>query len=239
MINSIAKRAMHALLDTGLGAIDYYRFPELQNQWGGPFNGQSARCNLFHAIVRACRPTAIIETGTYRGDTTDYMACAVDVPIYSVEFLRRNFGFATARLWGHRHVHLARGDSRFFLSKLLQSGCLNRGTTFVYLDAHWNDELPLFEEIALIFSKMPSAVVMIDDFEVPWDMGYGFDDYGSGKSLKLDYILPSIKKFSLVVFGPSTASQYETGARRGCLVLSDKTMALALDKLALLIRHKI
>jgi hypothetical protein len=43
---------------------------------------------------------------------------------------------------------------------------------FFYLDAHWNEDLPLAEEIDLIFSRSPCAVVMIDDFEVPGDPGF-------------------------------------------------------------------
>jgi hypothetical protein len=237
VIKSLAERVAHAVLDTGLGVVDYYCFPQLRNEYGGPFNGQSARRELFGAIVRACKPAAIIETGTYRGDTTQYMASTIDVPIFSVEVLRRNVGFARARLWRYRNVHLARGDSRNFLSKLIRSGRLNRGPIFAYLDAHWNGELPLTGEIALIFSNTSAAVVMVDDFEVPWDMGYGFDDKGPGNSLTLDYILPSIRKFSLIAFGPSTPSQNETFARRGCLVLSDSTTAPALDAIPLLKRH--
>jgi hypothetical protein len=238
MIKSVAKRVGHALLDTWLGRADYYRRLEhLQNTLGGPFNGQNARRKLFHAIVSACKPTAIVETGTCRGDTTDYMACAVDVPIFSVEYSKRYFSFAKARLRHHRHVHLVRGDSRAFLCKLIQSGRLDGGTIFAYFDAHWSHDLPLAEEIAIIFSKVSSAVAMVDDFEVPWDRGYAFDDYGPGKSLTVDYILPSIKKWSLVAFGPSTASQEETGARRGCLVLTDKAMASTLDTIVLLNRH--
>ena len=65
-------------------------------------------------------------------------------------------------------------------------------TVFFYLDAHWNDDLPLADEIDIIFSRCPWAVVMIDDFEVPSDPGYQFDDYGPGKALVLGYIRPAV-----------------------------------------------
>jgi hypothetical protein len=235
-MQALVQRAVHALFGTRLGAIDYYRFPEIKTR---PFNGQRARCELFRAIVHACKPAAIIETGTHRGVTTEYMASAVDVPVFTVELAKRNFGYARAKLRGHRHVHVSRGDSRKFLSRLIRSGRLTEGTVFAYLDAHWwGEELPLADEIAAIFSKLARAVVMIDDFEVPWDGGYGFDDYGPGKALKSDYIQPSIKTFSLVAFGPSTASRDETGARRGCVVLTVAAMATLLDALPLLRRHQ-
>jgi hypothetical protein len=48
--------------------------------------------------------------------------------------------------------------------------------------------LPLVDEIALAFRHWPEAVVMIDDFAVPGDPGYGFDVYGAGQALRLDYL---------------------------------------------------
>ena len=60
---------------------------------------------------------------------------------------------------------------------------------------------------------------MIDDFQVPGDAGYGYDDYGAGKILSLPYLhvdkLPGLK-----LYWPSARSAEETGFRRGCLVLA-------------------
>jgi hypothetical protein len=47
---------------------------------------------------------------------------------------------------------------------------------------------------------------MIDDFEVPFDPGYGYDDYGSGKTLVASYIRPVISAHQLQAFYPSTPS---------------------------------
>ena len=59
-------------------------------------------------------------------------------------------------------------------------------------------------------------MVVVDDFEVPGDTGYTFDDYGPGKRLCVDY-LPDVPGWGL--FFPSLASAEETGGRRGCAVL--------------------
>jgi hypothetical protein len=77
---------------------------------------------------------------------------------------------------------------------------------FVYLDAHWDDNLPLAEELAIVFAVCRNAIVMVDDFQVPFDDGYGYDDYGTGKSLIADYIEPVVAAHSLGVFYPSTPS---------------------------------
>jgi len=97
---------------------------------------------------------------------------------------------------------------------------LSSGTLFFYLDAHWNEDLPLAEEIGIVFSRCPSAVVMIDDFRVPFDPGYGYDDYGPGKALVSGYIRLAVLAHQLQAFYPSTPSAAEGGARRGCIVLA-------------------
>ncbi|MEO7673976.1 MAG: hypothetical protein ABIU09_07850, partial [Pyrinomonadaceae bacterium] len=99
-----------------------------------------------------------------------------------------------------------------------------------YLDAHWNADLPLFDEIALIGDNWSDSVVMIDDFEVPGDPGYSFDDYGGDAKLSLEYIQPLLKdKWS--VFFPRAESKDETGFKRGCVVLVAKNLEGAHCKL--------
>ena len=97
-------------------------------------------------------------------------------------------------------------------------GWVKRETLFVYLDAHWNDNLPLDEELDIVFQNCPTAVVIIE-VQVADDPGYAYDDYGPGKALTLSYIAPTILKLGLRIFYPSTPSSEEGGARRGCVVL--------------------
>src|SRR5262245_4270536 len=91
------------------GALDYFLHPKRGEAWGGAFNGQRARVALFENIVAKCSPVVIVETGTYLGTTTEYLA-ATRLPIYSVEHDRRACGFARTRLWRRRNVHLKQGD---------------------------------------------------------------------------------------------------------------------------------
>ena len=188
-----------------------------------PFNGQCSRQDLFHSLIKKFAPIAIVETGTYLATTTEFMA-KTGLPIFSVESDPRNYGLARARLWWHRNVHLQRGDSRAALRTLFDGPL--RGARdhnlLIYLDAHWKEDLPLAEELEIIFSGFPNAVVMVDDFHVPFDSGYGYDDYGAGRSLTADYIEPIVAAHGLRVFYPSTPSAHETGARRGCVILAKK-----------------
>ena len=208
------------------GTIDYYRFPERRSSWAGPFNGQSNRIQIFRAIVGSIQPVAIVETGTYFGTTTEFMA-ETGLPVYTIEENPRNYGFARARLRRNSKVKILNNDSRAGLKRLLAEPLRNLGGAplFFYLDAHWDEDLPLKEEIDIIFGSSPHAVVMIDDFEVPDDPGFGYDDYGPGKTLNAEYLAPLAKAHSLAIFYPRASSQQETGLRRGCAVLCKTTAA--------------
>jgi predicted O-methyltransferase YrrM len=218
------------------GAIEYTLHQDRGIAWGGAFNGQCFRKDLFESLVEKFAPVAIVETGTYVGTTTEFMA-ATGLPIFSVESEPRNYGFARARLWRSHNVHLLRGDSRAALRRLFD-GLPLRGSRdhslFVYLDAHWMDDLPLAEELEIVFGACPNAIVMVDDFQVPFDAGYGYDDYGTRRSLTADYIKPVVAAHSLLVFYPSTPSVQETGARRGCVIIANNTAGLTLGSLPLL-----
>jgi hypothetical protein len=210
--------------DIVVGAIDYLIHPNRGVALGGPFNGQRYRQSLFKDLVRKLAPIAVVETGTYLGTTTEFMA-TTGLPIFSVEQTGRNYGFALARLWCSHNVHLLRGDSRA-APRILFDGPLNQSRNrnlFVYLDAHWNADLPLIQELKIVFDFCPNAIVMVDDFQVPFDAGYGYDSYGTCRILTEDYIAPILAAHSLRAFYPSTPSVQETGARRGCVILVRNT----------------
>lgn len=55
-----------------LGNLDWYLRPNLKDSLGGPFNGQQFRQTIFLELLSTFQFEAIIETGTYRGNTTDF-----------------------------------------------------------------------------------------------------------------------------------------------------------------------
>lgn len=217
----VKPRLRYLLGEQALGALDYLRFPYLGGECGSPLNDQKLRQALVLALLEKIAPAAIIETGTYLGATTEFMAKS-GLPVYSIEADPRSYGFARVRLRRYRNATLLHGDSRAMLSSLFAGALRDRldKTVFFYLDAHWNDDLPLAEELGIIFGRCPNAVVMIDDFQVPFDAGYGYDDYGPGKALTFDYIADVVAQNGLHVFYPSTSADQDGGARRGCVVLA-------------------
>jgi hypothetical protein len=90
---------------------------------------------------------------------------------------------------------------------------------FFYLDAHWYEDLPLADELNLIRDGWTNWVAMVDDFAVPGDQGYGFDDYGPGRRLSIEY-LPGRVTETAGIFWPRGSSEAETGARRGTLIVA-------------------
>ena len=193
---------------------------------GGAFNGQNGRKHIFADIVAVAPISAIVETGTYRGTTTAFFA-ETGLPVFSIEGVPRNYGFARAHLARYQNVHLFLCDSRVQLSELLHGNLssIRNEVIFFYLDAHWNPDLPLAEELDIIFQNCPQAIVMLDDFEVPNDTGYGFDDYGPSKALTFGYINNTVRRFDLVVFYPNMPSIEETGMKRGSVILTTQKIA--------------
>ena len=200
------------------GMIEYLRHRDRKQSWGGPFNNQVQRQQIFLDLIHGIPFAAIVETGTFRGTTTAYLQESSGLPIYTVEIQPRKYGFALARFLRNSKVHLHQGDSRAFLRGLAAQGLDVQAPPFFYLDAHWTEDLPLREEIDIVFGDWPRAVVMIDDFRVPGDDGYGYDDYGEGKVLESAY-LDTLGRDDLKRYFPRASSAEETGRRRGCIVL--------------------
>ncbi|MEK9180978.1 MAG: hypothetical protein AAB871_01975 [Patescibacteria group bacterium] len=219
MNEGLKKLVLKIFGESTIGFLEFFLRPKLKSGQGKPFNGQAFRQKIFLELTRSFPFQAIVETGTYMGSTAEFMHSTARLPIYTVEVNPRFFGYAKARFLGNRDIHLSLGDSRKILNEFAARKFLSGKQLFFYLDAHWYNELPLAEELRTIFLHWPDAVVMIDDFQVPDDSGYGFDDYGEGKKLSPDY-LPKINGADLAKFFPSAGSASETGAKRGCVVLA-------------------
>jgi hypothetical protein len=195
-------------------------------------NGQTARLEICRYILEHCRVQQIVETGTYRGATSEWFA-QFGLPLVTIEIQERFEAFSSLRLSRFTNAEVRLGDSVAILHELACARSLNSAIIFFYLDAHWLNRLPLADELNLIVNDFRFFVVVIDDFAVPYDDGYGFDDYGPGKALTLDY-LKSTSAGRLPVFFPNVRSEWETGHRRGCVVLCSPDLEEALQQCPLL-----
>jgi hypothetical protein len=199
------------------GAIDLLR-PTLAQGLGGPFNGQKRRVEAVREMFARVQFNSIIETGTYRATTTLFLRPLSAAPIATIEADSRYYHYARMRLL-RRHVTVFRGDSATVLRSLASEPPWNRSPAFFYLDAHWLEALPLPAELEIIASEWSDFVALVDDFRVPGDAGYGYDDYGPGRALEPSILAPLAGR-QVVVYWPSARSAFETGARRGWVVLA-------------------
>jgi hypothetical protein len=211
-----------------LGLIDFFRQPSRKHSWGGPFNGQRFRQRIFFDLLYHFPIKAIVETGTFHGTTTSLFA-VTSLPVYTVEINPRQFYYSKMRFFFDRsNVNLYLNDSRSFLRYLSENNVVPKEDVFFYLDAHWGKNLPLLDELKIIFLKWKKPIVMIDDFQVP-NSNYRFDTYGPDKTLNLAYIYPVVTAHKLSIFFPIVNSSEETGAKRGCVVLSQEQSGKEID----------
>jgi hypothetical protein len=198
-------------------------------------NGQTQRIELVRQVITQCGVARIVETGTFLGHTTVWLA-SFGLPVMTVEINPRHFGFAQARMSAYDNVVSHEGNSIELLRSIIAEPLNRTAPTLFYLDAHWLDHLPLREEIELIAANFPKAVIVLDDFQVPDDPGYGFDDYGVGKRLSLDYLLQVAVPY-LAIYFPRARSEKETGAKRGSVTLTTNLeLEAVLDRLPVLRR---
>lgn len=94
-----------------LAAYDYYLRPGLKASWGGPFNGQTGRQQIFRELISKVPFQMIVETGTFRGTTTEFLAKGSGLLVCTVESEPRFYHYARLRLRDTTSIQLQLGDS--------------------------------------------------------------------------------------------------------------------------------
>ena len=213
----IYERVVNRLPKKSAAFIDHLN-PSLRASWGGPLNGQARRQEMMRELVSLFNPKVIVETGTYRGTSTDFLRGIGNADIHTVEHDERFFRYSQIRFRNDPRVRVVHGDSRDYLERMSRTSAFPKERVLFYLDAHWDDDLPLWEELTCIQRAWTRSVIVVDDFQVPNDEGYGYDDWGAGKSLT-EGLLPAAALSHYIILYPLAPSSQETGMRRGCAVL--------------------
>lgn len=104
-------------------------------------------------------------------------------PVFSCEVDLTRYVLSRLHLLPVTGVKVAHARSPEFLAGLCGTEGVGANPMF-YLDAHWAVECPLREELEVIARKQQCGVIVIDDFRVPWDDGFGYDEY-NGECLDL------------------------------------------------------
>jgi hypothetical protein len=227
--------------------LDYRLSPHKRATLTGPFNGQVIRQNIFLTLNARLSFGAVFETGSYRGETTEFLAQQVACPVHSCELLTFIYELCRLRLdelrrsgtQRAREVTLDNLDSRAFLRQRLAGpppeSSAGSGPLFFYLDAHCTGDLPIAAECDIILERSPRSVIMIDDFDVPDDPGFHPVDARPGDFVGFSDLVGVLDRFDAGFF-PSTSAA-ETGMRRGCLILTTAPdLSNCLDGMAVLRR---
>lgn len=139
------------------------------------FHGDKVLQNFVKKIFSSFPITSFIETGTFLGNSTRYVAdLRPKMPVLSCEVKKDFFMISEKRLKKYKNVKLYFGSSPNFLREVLNSKDLG-GLPCFFLDAHWYDYWPLEDEIEIITSFCDKAIIIIDDFEIPGKPEFNFN----------------------------------------------------------------
>lgn len=122
-------------------------------------------------IAKATLADTIVETGTYKGQTTEKMATFFK-NVYTIELSNELYGQAKKRFKENKNVHCHQGDSAQVLPNILKQ--LKTKTVF-FLDAHFSlgdtaqgsENTPILTELNLIKKAgITDAIIIIDDMRM-------------------------------------------------------------------------
>ena len=188
------------------GLVKLYRFLRayLPDTGNHGFHGDRVFQTLFCELISSLPITSFVETGTYLGDSTCYVASRYNkLQVFSCEINDEFFKQSKHRLKRFRNVELHKAYSQDFIRKLGEDKRLGNLPLF-FLDAHWYDYWPLEYEIRAI-NILPCAIVIIDDFEVPGRPDFGFDVGGGGSPDISGKTVKNSRKCNLYLIRPQMA----------------------------------
>ena len=140
------------------------------------FSGDSFIANNFLKLKQKFNIENVVETGTYEGDTTIFLAKNFK-NVFSIECNQETILKAILNIKNANvNAHLIFGKSEEVFNVLLPK--INNNTIF-YLDAHWYAHCPLRDELNLIKKFNLKPVIAIHDFYVPGSKTLGYDSYNN------------------------------------------------------------
>ena len=140
------------------------------------FNRECIRSYIFWRLHEHLNCTSFVETGTMYGNTTGFVNRVFDTPVFTSEINDTYYLVNRANLIWARGVTNHHSNSVEFLNSLCDGDRLGDNPMF-YLDAHWYDYMPLADELCCIIRKCRKAVILIDDFMIPNELRYRYDEY--------------------------------------------------------------
>ena len=176
------------------------------------FNTAPEIGDFIHALKRDFDVDVVVETGTFRGDTTRFFSNCFD-QVHTIEFSKTYFESAQQDLSDCKNIHFHWGSSEKVLGELLPK--LKNQKSLFYLDAHWNDYCPLLDELSAIAeTHKDNCIIVIDDFKVPHRNDCHYDQYGNVKCTykcirnHLDKLFSAYEYYYLIPKNPMARAKF-------------------------------
>lgn len=136
-----------------------------------------------------------IETGSGYGASIRYLSYKCpDLKIFSCENDLVHFNISKRQCEGRKNIKIFFQNSVDFLEDLLNSEPLIREERVVFwLDAHWDKNWPLMDEVGIIVENFKNAIILIDDFKITGRPQFGYDSY-QGRDCGFELISDSLKE---------------------------------------------
>lgn len=180
------KRSLQNFSNLDLNEDFYYSLKNIQNI---PFNGDQIRTDIVNKILLLYLPVKIIETGTWVGNTTQFLS-EFNSQVFSIETNKSFYALSVLRFSNTENISIINGSSEKVIKKFKNF----EENIFVYLDAHWEEFVPLESEVRHL-KNYYDVVILIDDFKVEQIPEWKYDKY-SNIELSLDHF-PLLNDFDL------------------------------------------
>lgn len=184
-----------------------------------PFNEDKFVEKEFLLLRDKYKIETVIETGTYEGRTTRWLAEHFN-KIHTVEINEAYHNTALNYLSGLSNISMYLGNSVAALPLILPK-CTDK--TILFLDAHWGHYNPLLDELKVIAESKLRPVIIIHDMENPNDKTMGFDVY---PALGIVYNWEWIEESIINIYGQNGFDYYYNeeaeGARRGVVYITPR-----------------
>lgn len=189
------------------------------------FEGDMILKAEFKKLIEKHNINIIFETGSYLGHTTRQLA-----NIYEVEWVYTFESNPHYYQETHKNINEPEnecenvtnvlGDSSELMGKYIMR-CDADDNVLFFLDAHWNANNPLLQELDIIATAKLRPVIIVHDFKVPDHPELGFDTY-NGQDYEWSWIEQSIEN----IYGKDGYTYYYNseaeGAKRGVIFIEPK-----------------
>jgi len=177
-------------------------------------NGDIVVQKIVQKIVQENNIETIMETGTHVGHSTAFFS-KLAKNVITTEIDEGWLNEAKNNLKDATNIQFFMGDSATILAEELTK--LENKKVFLFLDAHFNNDLALDRELKAIAESKVIPYIMVHDFQVPDRKGLGYDGW-DGK----DYNLENIKHMVEEVYPEGYNFYYNqesVDGQRGCIVI--------------------